>query len=159
MRAFSSCGEQGLLSSCSAQASHYCGFSCWRAWGLGHGLSSRSAWAKLLCSMWDLPRTGMEPKSPALAGRFLTTGPPGKSYTITFEYTMAYLPPKIWLPFVTIQLNPFTHFTLPRSLSLLVIASLFSVSYVFVFVLFILLFYVPYMNEIIQYFFLSDLFH
>ena len=89
MRAFSSCGEQGLLSSCSAQASHHCGFSCCRAWGLGHGLSSRSTRAKLLCSMWDLRRTGMEPKSPELAGRFLTTGPPGKSCTIAFEYTMA----------------------------------------------------------------------
>ena len=89
MRAFSSCGEQGLLSSCSAQASHHCGFSCCRAWGLGHGLSSRGTRAKLLCSMWDLRRTGMEPKSPALAGRFLTTGPPGKSCTIAFEYTMA----------------------------------------------------------------------
>ena len=30
---FSSCGEQGLLSSCSALASHYGSFSCWRAWG------------------------------------------------------------------------------------------------------------------------------
>ena len=29
--------------------------------------------------MGNLPRPGMEPMSPALAGRFLTTGPPGKS--------------------------------------------------------------------------------
>ena len=29
--------------------------------------------------MWDLPRPGIEPMSPALAGRFLTTVPPGKS--------------------------------------------------------------------------------
>ena len=28
--------------------------------------------------MWNLPRVGIEPVSPALAGRFLTTGPPGK---------------------------------------------------------------------------------
>ena len=28
--------------------------------------------------MWDLPRPGIEPISSALAGRFLTTGPPGK---------------------------------------------------------------------------------
>ena len=28
--------------------------------------------------MWDLPRPGLEPVSPALAGRFLTTAPPGK---------------------------------------------------------------------------------
>ena len=29
--------------------------------------------------MWDLPRPGLEPMSPALAGRFLTTVLPGKS--------------------------------------------------------------------------------
>ena len=28
--------------------------------------------------MWDLPRPGIEPVSPALAGGFLTTVPPGK---------------------------------------------------------------------------------
>jgi hypothetical protein len=28
--------------------------------------------------MWDLPRPGVELVSPALAGRFLTTEPPGK---------------------------------------------------------------------------------
>ena len=28
-------------------------------------------------AMWDLPGLGIEPVSPALAGRFLTTGPPG----------------------------------------------------------------------------------
>ena len=28
--------------------------------------------------MWDLPGQGIEPMSPALAGRFLTTAPPGK---------------------------------------------------------------------------------
>ena len=31
--------------------------------------------------MWDLPGSGLEPMSPALAGRFLTTAPPGKPYT------------------------------------------------------------------------------
>ena len=28
--------------------------------------------------MWDLPRPGLEPVSPALAGGFLATVPPGK---------------------------------------------------------------------------------
>ena len=36
--AFSSCGEQGLLSSCSARASRCGGFSCRGAWALGAGL-------------------------------------------------------------------------------------------------------------------------
>ena len=32
--------------------------------------------------MWDLPGPGLEPMSPALAGGFLTTAPPGKSLGI-----------------------------------------------------------------------------
>ena len=32
----------------------------------------------MLRGMWDLPGPGLEPVSPALAGRFLTTAPPGK---------------------------------------------------------------------------------
>ena len=36
--------------------------------------------------MWDLPRPGLEPVSPALAGRFSTTAPPGKPQS--FFYTL-----------------------------------------------------------------------
>ena len=39
-----------------------------------HRLQTR----RLLRGMWDLPRPGLEPVSPALAGRFSTTAPPGK---------------------------------------------------------------------------------
>ena len=35
--------------------------------------------------MWDLPRPGLEPVSPALAGRFSTTAPPGKPRKIFFD--------------------------------------------------------------------------
>ena len=42
-------------------------------------LSSCGAGALLLRGMWDLPGPGLEPVSPALAGGFLTTVPPGKS--------------------------------------------------------------------------------
>ena len=35
--------------------------------------------------MWDLPRPGIEPAPPTLAGRFLTTGPPGKFQDSEFE--------------------------------------------------------------------------
>ena len=41
-------------------------------------LSSCGARAQLLRGMWDLPRPGLEPVSPALAGRFSTTAPPRK---------------------------------------------------------------------------------
>ena len=42
-------------------------------------LSSCGSRAQLLRDMWDLPRRGLEPVSPALAAGFLTTVPPGKS--------------------------------------------------------------------------------
>ena len=41
-------------------------------------LSNCGSQAQLLRGMWDLPRPGFEPVSPALAGRFSTTAPPGK---------------------------------------------------------------------------------
>ena len=41
-------------------------------------LSSCGSRAWLLRGMWDPPRPGLEPVSPALAGRFSTTAPPGK---------------------------------------------------------------------------------
>ena len=41
------------------------------------------AW--LLHSMWDPPRSGIEPMSPALAGRFFTTEPTGKPWTCSLE--------------------------------------------------------------------------
>ena len=41
-------------------------------------LSNCGSRAQLLRGMWDLPRPRLEPVSPALAGRFSTTVPPGK---------------------------------------------------------------------------------
>ena len=41
-------------------------------------LSSCGSRAELLRGMWDPPRPGLEPASPALAGRFSTTAPPEK---------------------------------------------------------------------------------
>ena len=43
-----------------------------------HRLSNCGSRAQLLRGTWDLPRPGLEPVSPALAGRFSTTAPPGK---------------------------------------------------------------------------------
>ena len=88
---FSSCIKWRLLSSCGAWTSRCGNFSCCRAWALGHlvfsscgsqalkhRLSSCGPQALLLHGMWNLPRSGIEFMSPALAGRFLTTEPPGK---------------------------------------------------------------------------------
>ena len=46
--------------------------------------SSCGARAQLLRGMWDLPRPGLEPVSPALAGRLSTTAPPGKPILVSF---------------------------------------------------------------------------
>ena len=78
---FSSCSEQP--SHGGAQAPGHAGFrSCSLSALRGgsvvvtHGLSCPAA-----CGI-PVPRLGIEPMSPALAGRFLTTGPPGKSLFI-----------------------------------------------------------------------------
>ena len=52
---------------------------------LDSGFSNCGTPALLLCSMWDLPRPGIEPVSPALQGRFLTTGPAGEPEEVTFK--------------------------------------------------------------------------
>ena len=54
------------------------GLSSCGLWALELRLSSCGAWAQLLRGMRDPPRPGLEPVSLALAGRFLTTVPPGK---------------------------------------------------------------------------------
>ena len=77
-RAFSSCGKRGplfitvhgpLTIAASVVAEHRL---------QTRRLSSCGSWAQLLRGMWDPPRPGLEPVSPALAGRFSTTVPPGK---------------------------------------------------------------------------------
>ena len=67
-------------SSCSTQASHFGGFSLQSI----PGSSARAQqlwhmWAWLPRGLWDLPRPGIAPVSRALAGGFLTTGPPEQS--------------------------------------------------------------------------------
>ena len=99
-RRFSLVVASGGHSSLQCVASHCSGFSCCRARALGMWasvvearglsscglralecrLSSCGTWAQLLRSMWDLPGPGVEPMSPTLAGRFLTTAPAGKSF-------------------------------------------------------------------------------
>ena len=47
-------------------------------------LSNCGPRAQSLRGMWDLPRPGFEPVSPALAGRLPTTAPPGKPKKFSF---------------------------------------------------------------------------
>ena len=64
------------------------GFSSCGAQTLDNRLSSCGARAQLLRGLWDLPGPGLEPVSPALAGGFLTTAPPGKPSTIVFSISI-----------------------------------------------------------------------
>ena len=78
VRALPSCGERGplfiavrgpLTIAASPAAEHRL---------QTRRLSSCGSRAQLLRGMRDPPRPGLEPVSPALAGRFSTTAPPGK---------------------------------------------------------------------------------
>ena len=84
-RAFSSCGKRGplfiavrwpLTIAASLVAEHRL---------QTRRLSSCGSRAYLLHGMWDLPRPGLKPVSPALAGRFSTTAPPGKPPVMFFQ--------------------------------------------------------------------------
>ena len=83
-RAFSSCGKRGplfiavrgpLTIAAPLVAEH-------RLQTLR--LSSCGSRAQLLRGTWDPPRPGLEPVSPALAGRLATTAPPGKPTFFSF---------------------------------------------------------------------------
>ena len=63
---------------CGAWASHCGGFSCCGAQALGAQASVVVAHGLSCSGMWDFPGLGLEPTSPALAGGFFTTAPPGK---------------------------------------------------------------------------------
>ena len=97
-RAFSSCGKRGplfiavrgpLTIAASLVAEHRL---------QTRRLSNCGSRAQLLRGMWDLPRPGLKPMSPALAGRFSTTAPPGKPWHyLKEERTVWLLICLIWL--------------------------------------------------------------
>ena len=87
---FSSSSERGLLGFLivmSFLAAEHGLSGTWASVAAAHGLSSCGSrapehrlnscgiWAQLLYGMWDLPRPGIEPVSPALTGGFFTTEP------------------------------------------------------------------------------------
>ena len=84
-RAFSSCGKRGpllitvrgpLTIAASLVVEHRL---------QTRKLSNCGSQAQPLCSMWDPPKPGLEPVSPALAGRLSTTAPPGKPPDFNFD--------------------------------------------------------------------------
>ena len=97
-RGFSSCGEWEPLFA-EVHGLLLRSFSCCGAQAVGArasvaaqlGLSRCGAWAWLPRGMWDLPEPGMEPTSPALAGRFLATGSPGRPYISFNDYDFEHI--------------------------------------------------------------------
>ena len=115
-RAFSSCGKRGplfitvcgpLTIATSLVAEHRL---------LTRRLSDCGSRVQLLRGMWDLPEPGLEPVSPALAGRFSTTAPPGKPVMCSFQ-----IPHKseiiqrlsfcMWLILLSMMSSRFNHIT------------------------------------------------
>ena len=101
-RAFSSSGERGplfitvrgpLTIAASLVAEHRLQM---------RRLSSCGSRAHLLRGMWDLPGPGLEPVSPALAGRFSTTAPPGKPPSKLFIQVQRSI------HIISVQFNEFT---------------------------------------------------
>ena len=91
--AFSSCGKRGplfiavrgpLTIAASLVAEHRL---------QTRRLSNCGSRAQLLRGLWDLPRPGLEPVCPALAGRFPTTAPPGKT---EIRFFLPRLHPSAW---------------------------------------------------------------
>ena len=90
VRAFSSCGKRGplfiavrgpLTIAASLVAEHRLQ-TC--------KLSNCGSRTQLLRGMWDPPRPGLEPVSPALAGRFSTTAPPGSPVFLFFTNFLSF---------------------------------------------------------------------
>ena len=86
VRAFSSCGKWGplfiavrgpLIVAASLVVEHRL---------QTRRLSNCGSRAQLLRGMWDPPRPGLEPVSPALADRLSTTAPPGKPCLASFDH-------------------------------------------------------------------------
>ena len=70
------CRAQALGRDGSVVTAH--GLSSCGSWALGHRFDDCGTQALLICDIWDLPGSGIEPMSPAMVGRFFTTEPPGK---------------------------------------------------------------------------------
>ena len=128
MWAFSSCGEQGLHSSCNARASHRgyfshrrgltlgcLGFTSCSFWTLECGFSSCGTEAQLLC-MWHLPSD--QTCVLTLAGRFLATGRTGKSlyqYLLSLKDFFFQLATQLFLKLFCVGIQPINNFVIVSS--------------------------------------------
>ena len=111
-QAFSSCGQWGLLfiavhrlliavaslvadhrlQACSLQQLWHAGsvVVARRLQSTGSVVVAHGPRCSVACGVWDFPGPGLEPVSPALAGGFLTTVPPGKSCKLLMYLSKAH---------------------------------------------------------------------
>ena len=145
-RAFSICGKRGplfivvrgpLTIAASLVAEHRL---------QTRGLSSCGSRAQLLRGMWDPPRPGLAPMSPASAGRLSTTAPPGKPDTVLLiVVTMLYIRSPELSHLITGSLYPLTNISpFPHPYSPWQPPFLFSISMSLGF------FYIPSVSEVMQ---------
>ena len=103
VRAFSSCGEWGpLLIAVRGPLTIAASLAAEQRLQTLR-LSSCGSRAQLPRGMWDLPRPGLEPVSPALAGRLPTTAPPGKPLLLFLIRLLENLKSYLWLAFVALS--------------------------------------------------------
>ena len=70
----SRCRTQAL--GCFGSVAEAHGLGSFASWALENRSNSCGAWFQLLCSMWNLPRSGIKTVSPSLAVVFFTTESP-----------------------------------------------------------------------------------
>ena len=85
VRAFSSCGKWGPLFIAVHGPLIIAVFLVAEHRLQTRRLSNCGSRVQPLRGMWDPPRPGLESASPALAGRFSTTAPPGKPHPTNFD--------------------------------------------------------------------------
>ena len=80
---------------------------------LSMGFPKQAYWSGLLLPPpTDLPNPGVEPASPALAGRFFTTDPPGKLHNGTLLRVLPWSKGSAWISLGVLRLR--LHLPLPR---------------------------------------------
>ena len=75
------------------------------SWTLEHRLNSCGKQTELLYGMWDLPRPGLQPVSPALAGRLFITQPARKHSPSDLNSSLWFIKPGAFIMYSSYKLN------------------------------------------------------
>ena len=89
--AFSRCSKQKRLSSYLCAGFSLLGLLLLQSTGFGAQVQYLCCTGLLLWDTWHPPTPGIKPGSHALAGRLFTTAPPGKFYSVSFNWVLSML--------------------------------------------------------------------